>query len=73
MSEPKPVMIDSALLQEAESLGVEIENVLEAELRSRIERRKAARRWADENRGFVDSYNARIEREGLWHEHLRDS
>lgn len=73
MSEAKPVMIDGALLAEAAELGVEIENVLEAELRSRIEKGKAARRWADENREFVDSYNARIDRDGLWHEQLRDS
>lgn len=65
MGEPRPVLIDGALLEEAEALGLEVRSLIEGELRRRIEKRPMADAWADENKEFVDSYNRHIDRHGL--------
>ncbi len=68
MNTPQPIILDENLVEEARELGVEVQNVLEQELRYRIMKKKAALRWAEENRTFIDEHNARIERDGLWYE-----
>ncbi len=65
MGEPRPVLIDGALLEEAEALGLEVRSLIEGELRRRIEKRRMADAWADENKEFVDSYNRHIDQQGL--------
>ena len=65
MGEPKPVLIDGALLAEAEALGIEVRSLLEEGLRRRVERRRTAENWAEQNKGFVESYNRYIDRHGL--------
>lgn len=71
MGELTPVLIDGALLQEAESLGLEVRSLLEGELRRRIEKRRMADAWAEENKEFVDSYNRYIDRYGTVGEEYR--
>jgi post-segregation antitoxin (ccd killing protein) len=64
MGEPKPVLIDGALLAEAESLGLEVKNLLESELRRQVEKERVAKEWAEKNREFVESYNRYIDESG---------
>ena len=64
MGEPRPVLIDGALLAEAEALGLEVRSLVEEELRRLIEKRRTADNWAEQNRGFVESYNRHIDRHG---------
>jgi post-segregation antitoxin (ccd killing protein) len=64
MGEPKPVLIDGTLLEEAEALGLEIRGLVERELRRRIEKRRTANAWAEENKQFVESYNRYIDQRG---------
>jgi antitoxin CcdA len=64
MGEPTPVLIDGALLEQAEALGLEVRSLIEGELRRRIEKRRMADAWADENKEFIDSYNRHIDQHG---------
>lgn len=68
---PATVMIDPDLLAESESLGLNLSDILGAELRKRVKDERG-RRWAEENREFIDSYNAYIERNGVFGEELLD-
>lgn len=65
------VMVDQALLAESKSMSLNLSDLLEAELRKRVTDERG-RRWAEENRGFIDSYNAYIERNGVFGEDLLD-
>ena len=44
---------------------------LEEELRERVKDQRG-RRWAEENKEFIESYNAYIERNGVFGEELLD-
>jgi antitoxin CcdA len=64
MGEPKPVLVDGALVEEAEALGLEVRSLIEGELRRRIEKRRMADNWAEQNKEFVESYNRHIDENG---------
>ena len=65
MGELTPVLVDGALIAEAEALGLEVRSLVEGELRRRIEKRRMADTWADQNREFVETYNRYIDQHGL--------
>ena len=63
-TKPTNVSLDASLVEEAKELGV---NISLASARGLEEAVKEARgkRWLDENRAALDSYNAYIEANGL--------
>ena len=62
---PVNLSIDADLLREATALGIDLSQTLETRLVELV-RAERQQRWLDENRGALDDYNARIERDGLW-------
>jgi antitoxin CcdA len=77
MNETKPrprkatnVTLDSALLEEARALGINLSRTLEERL---LELVKAERikRWQEENRASIESMNRLIEEEGIFGEEFR--
>lgn len=65
------VMIDQGLLAESKVMNLNLSDILETELRARIKDERG-RRWAEENKGFIESYNAYIDRNGVFGEELLD-
>lgn len=68
---PVPAEIDEALLTEARAMNMNLSQLLEEMVREHVKNRRG-RRWAEENREFIDSYNAYIERNGVFGEELLD-
>jgi antitoxin CcdA len=66
-----PLEIDEGLLAEAKAMDMDLSQLFEEELRERVKDQRG-RRWAEENREFIDSYNAYIERNGVFGEELLD-
>jgi post-segregation antitoxin (ccd killing protein) len=71
MADTLEVDIDPKLLAEARSLGIDISREIALHLRNRIEKRKREIAWQDENREAIEAWNAEIEQNGLWYEHIR--
>lgn len=65
------VEIDEGLLTETKALNINPSRFLEEKLRDHLKDQRG-RQWAEENRGFIDSYNAYIERNGVFGEELLD-
>jgi antitoxin CcdA len=59
--------IDGALLEQAQTLGLDMSAVLEAQ----IVRAVSWAKWQEENREAIEAYNRRIERFGLLSDHHR--
>jgi|KBSMisStaDraftv2_1062788.scaffolds.fasta_scaffold13949_3 antitoxin CcdA len=66
-----PVEIDEGLLMEAKTMAISLSRLVEEELRERVKAQRG-RRWAEENKEFIESYNAYIERNGVFGEDLLD-
>ncbi|HEX3942571.1 MAG TPA: type II toxin-antitoxin system CcdA family antitoxin [Rhizomicrobium sp.] len=66
-----PVDIDEGLLMESKAMDISLSHVLEEELSKRVKAQRG-RRWTEENKEFIDSYNAYIERNGVFGEDLLD-
>ena len=62
MGEPKPTMVDGELLEEAETLGLDIKALLDDELRRRIGRKRMANEWAEKNRDLVVRFLRALQR-----------
>lgn len=58
--------VSAGLLERAKSEGLNLSQLFEESLAARL-RKSEAQRWYEENREAIDAYNARIERDGLWH------
>ena len=71
MGEPKPVMIDGDLLDEAEDVGLDIRQIIETEVRCRIDATRQATPAAEADRDFIESYNRHIEKHGVAGEEYR--
>ena len=56
--------IDSALLAEAKSLGINISRACENHL-LQVVREEKERQWKDHHAGFVEEYNALVDRDEL--------
>lgn len=53
------------IVREAKELGLNLSEVFESAVTEAIRRRRQEL-WLEENREAIDSYNARIERDGLF-------
>lgn len=58
--------IDSALLEEARELGLNLSALLEDLLRRLTAERRDRQTWLEENREALADANAFLERHGLW-------
>ena len=65
------VSVDAEILKAAREIGVNLSKALEDALRVATEEERI-RRWQIENKPFTDSYNAYIERNGVFGEELLD-
>jgi antitoxin CcdA len=61
---PANVTLPASLLAEAKQLGINVSEACEAGLSQRVAEIRRER-WLQENREAIDSYNARIEKDGL--------
>lgn len=66
---PANVSLDSALLGEAKSLGVNVSRACEAGLNEEV-RKLRLRKWQDENQRAIKAYNRRVEKWGTPSEYL---
>jgi antitoxin CcdA len=57
--------VPADLIREAKSIGLNLSELLEVALREAL-RRKRQEAWLEENRDAIDSYNARVAREGTF-------
>ena len=62
---PVNVSIDGDILADAKALGINLSQVLEDELRKRAKEEKT-KRWREENREAIESYNRFIAEHGIW-------
>lgn len=67
---PTNLSLNSELLSQARSLGINLSAALEEAL-VEIVRRKRAEVWLEENRAATDAYNEHVERHGVFSEGLR--
>jgi antitoxin CcdA len=61
---PVNLSIDSALIDEAKALDINVSRACEEGLRERIRAEKGAR-WLEENRAAIEDWNAYIAEHGL--------
>ncbi len=64
------VSIDEEILAEAKAMGINLSQTLEEELRKRVQDGRN-RRFQDENREAIDSYNRFIAKHGIWSKKYR--
>ena len=67
---PVNLSLNGDLLRLAKELGLNLSSVAEAALANAVNAR-LAERWLEENRGAIDTYNARIEAQGVFSDGLR--
>lgn len=65
------ISVDAGLLKVAKEIGVNVSKVAEDALRKATEPERI-RRWQEENKDVIESYNAYIERNGIFGEELLD-
>lgn len=63
--------LNSALIQEAKALEINLSREFEAHLADVVKRVKREK-WLLENREAIDAYNAHIERDGVFSDGLRE-
>lgn len=56
--------LSGALVEEAKALGLNLSRACESGLEAAVAAERA-RRWQEENKGFFDWYNAKVEQDGL--------
>lgn len=64
------VSVDSDILAAAKEQGINLSQTLEDELR-KLTSEARARKWAEENREAIESYNRFIAKHGIWSEKYR--
>jgi len=62
--------INSDLLQKAKENNINLSSTLEKTLENKV-REKEMQKWQDLNKDAIDSYNKRIEKNGLFNESFR--
>jgi antitoxin CcdA len=65
------VSVDAEVLAVAKDLKINLSQVLEDELRKLVKEERI-RRFTEENRDAIDSYNRFIEEHGIWSEKYRN-
>ena len=68
---PINLSIDSALIDDAKALDINVSRVCEEALREQIRAQKNAR-WLEENRAGIEDWNAYVAEHGLPLERYRD-
>jgi antitoxin CcdA len=68
---PVNLSVDAEILAAAKAQGLNLSQVLEEELRKRTQAAREAK-WREENKGFIESYNAYIDRNGVFGEEFQD-
>ena len=63
--------INAEILDAAKAQGINLSQTLEDTLAKLTEEVRIAK-WSEENRAFIDSYNAYIERNGVFGEEFQD-
>jgi antitoxin CcdA len=71
VKKPVNVLLDAELLNDARRLKINLSQTLEGELRRLTEDERIVR-WQHEHRGFFESYNVYVERNGVFGEELLD-
>lgn len=71
VKKPVNVSISSDVLREARELKINVSQVLETALRQQVKRLREAQ-WLAENQESIASYNAWVEKDGLWSDAWRD-
>ena len=64
------VSIRADIVKEAKALGLNLSAVCEAAVTEAV-RRSNQEAWLEENRAAIESYNARVEREGVFSDRWR--
>lgn len=67
---PANLSVDSALLEDARRMKINLSQVLEAGLNAAIRQRRREE-WLKNNRAALDAYNEHIEADGVFSEGLR--
>jgi antitoxin CcdA len=62
--------INSDLLKQAKECNINLSSTLEATLEEKI-RKEKIKKWQEENKEFIEAYNTRIERDGVFGEEYR--
>ena len=62
--------INGDLLQKAKSLSINLSSTFEAALAAEV-KRKRAEQWLEKNKASLDSYNAFVEKHGVFSEGIR--
>ena len=62
--------VDTALLEEARSLGLNLSQVFEAALAVAVRQRRNEL-WKEKNRAALDAYNEHVDRDGVFSDGLR--
>jgi antitoxin CcdA len=62
--------VNSALVQEAKALEINLSREFEAHLADLVRRRKQEK-WLEENRDALDAYNTHVERDGVFSDGMR--
>lgn len=62
--------VNSALVQEAKALEINLSREFEAHLADLVRRRKQEK-WLAENRDALDAYNTHVERDGVFSDGMR--
>ncbi len=65
------VSVDAGILKVAKEMGINVSRATEDALRGLTEPERI-RRWQDKNKDVIESYNAYIERNGVFGEELLD-
>ena len=64
MKQAANLSVDSKLLQEAKELKINLSQTLEEALREKV-RAEKGRKWLEENREAIESYNEWVRKNGL--------
>lgn len=65
------VSVDAEILAAAKAQGINLSQALEEELRKRTQEARETK-WREQNRKFIESYNAYIDRNGVFGEEFQD-
>lgn len=64
------VTADAELLDEAKRYGINLSRTFQEAVEAKVKAERA-RRWLEENREAIESYNRHIDEHGIWAEKLR--
>lgn len=63
--------IDSDVLQQARTTGIDLPAVIERALRIEIAKSQRSEQWREDNRATIEAWNEDVRANGLWSDGLR--